>query len=293
MDVYHKWLSIPPGERPPNHYRLLGLARFERDSEVIANAAARQTAYVETHRDGPESAEAERLLSELAAARRCLTDPNEKYAYDCRLRDELARDAPEWSASWTLAMLAGAFRYYAAIARRAWLWQTQLEPAYWRLGVEAFHDGRYRDRVPDAALFDRIAALTPPRSEPPTPAGPPPPVDARPTARRFAWVRVAGRFVARAGAAARDRWRQYRRNRLLVRLGREVYRLAGAEAGPVELIDALRDAHARMDDVNRRLDALAQRKPGRRFSPQRMAWLLAGAFAVVLLLLWFLLRIVF
>ena len=77
------------------------LARFERDSEVIAHAAARQSAYVATHRSGPHSAEAERLLSELAAAERCLRDPNEKYAYDiqaatvqAQMRDALGADNP-------------------------------------------------------------------------------------------------------------------------------------------------------------------------------------------------------
>ena len=36
FDAYHKWLGIPPSERPVNHYRLLGLALFEDDVDLIA-----------------------------------------------------------------------------------------------------------------------------------------------------------------------------------------------------------------------------------------------------------------
>ena len=35
FDPYHKWLSIPPEEQPPNHYRLLGTKPFESDLDVI------------------------------------------------------------------------------------------------------------------------------------------------------------------------------------------------------------------------------------------------------------------
>jgi len=39
FDPYHRWLGIPPHEQPPDHYRLLGLARFEAEADVIATAA--------------------------------------------------------------------------------------------------------------------------------------------------------------------------------------------------------------------------------------------------------------
>ena len=35
FDPYYKWLGIPPGEQPPNHYRLLGVSLFEPDADVI------------------------------------------------------------------------------------------------------------------------------------------------------------------------------------------------------------------------------------------------------------------
>ena len=35
FDAYYKWLSIPPDEQPPNHYRLLGVPLLESDLDVI------------------------------------------------------------------------------------------------------------------------------------------------------------------------------------------------------------------------------------------------------------------
>ena len=39
IDPYHKWLGISPKDQPPDHYRLLGIDRFESDPEVISSAA--------------------------------------------------------------------------------------------------------------------------------------------------------------------------------------------------------------------------------------------------------------
>ena len=69
FDPYRKWLGVPAGVRPPDHYRLLGIALFEPDADVIANAADRQIAHVRTFQTDPHAALAERLLGELAAAR--------------------------------------------------------------------------------------------------------------------------------------------------------------------------------------------------------------------------------
>jgi len=35
---YHRWLGISPDERPISKYRLLGIAEFEQDKEVINSA---------------------------------------------------------------------------------------------------------------------------------------------------------------------------------------------------------------------------------------------------------------
>jgi len=49
FDPYRKWLGIPPEEQPPDHYRLLGIARFESDPDVISNAADRQMVHVRSY----------------------------------------------------------------------------------------------------------------------------------------------------------------------------------------------------------------------------------------------------
>ena len=56
-------------EQPPNHYRLLGLALFESQPDVIATAADRQMGHLRTFQSGKHSALSQRLLNEVAAAR--------------------------------------------------------------------------------------------------------------------------------------------------------------------------------------------------------------------------------
>src|SRR5580698_9749104 len=82
FDPYHKWLGIPPEEQPPTHYRLLGIAQFEADRDVIADAAGRQTFHLRQRLDGPEAAFAQRLLKEVAAAKQELLSPEAKARYD-------------------------------------------------------------------------------------------------------------------------------------------------------------------------------------------------------------------
>jgi len=86
FDPYYKWLGIRAKERPPNHYRLLGLDLFEDDPEVIADTAERQMAHVRTYQLGPHSALSQQVLNELAAAKVCLLDPRKKAQYDQELR---------------------------------------------------------------------------------------------------------------------------------------------------------------------------------------------------------------
>src|SRR5262245_33497292 len=62
FDPYHKWLGIPPKDQPANHYRLLGLALFEHDAEVIESAADRQMAHVRTYQSGRYSAQSQEVL---------------------------------------------------------------------------------------------------------------------------------------------------------------------------------------------------------------------------------------
>ncbi len=93
FDPYYRWLGIPPKERPPNHYRLIGIELFESNRDVIDSVASRHMAYLQEITDGPHVREAQQLLNELAAARRCLLDPEKKAAYDAELKTTLSAES--------------------------------------------------------------------------------------------------------------------------------------------------------------------------------------------------------
>lgn len=103
FDPYLNWLGIRDPQRPPNHYRLLGLEVFENDANVIAAAADRQIAHIRTYQAGQHGESSQRILNELTAARLCLLKPERKADYDNRLRAALgipALDAqPQWAAT--------------------------------------------------------------------------------------------------------------------------------------------------------------------------------------------------
>ena len=92
FDPYHKWLGIPRNEQPPNHYRLLGIALFEADPEVIESAADRQMKYVSQCATGDHQKASQRLLNELSAARVCLLVATKREAYDAQLKAALSRN---------------------------------------------------------------------------------------------------------------------------------------------------------------------------------------------------------
>lgn len=89
FDPYRIWLGIPVSEQPANLYRLLGLALFESDDDVISNAADRQMAHVRTFQTGKYSEQSQKLLNELSAARVTLLDKKKKAEYDAKLKSEL------------------------------------------------------------------------------------------------------------------------------------------------------------------------------------------------------------
>jgi formylglycine-generating enzyme required for sulfatase activity len=93
FDPYHKWLGIPKAEQPPHHYRLLGIAPFESDPEVIEAAADRQMAYIRQCATGPYTKESQQILNALSAARVCLLNAAKKQAYDRELGERLAPPA--------------------------------------------------------------------------------------------------------------------------------------------------------------------------------------------------------
>jgi hypothetical protein len=89
FDPYLHWLGIRDSERPPNHYRLLGLELFESDPDVIATAADRQMAHVRTFQSGKRAELSQRLLNELSAAKICLLQEPRKAEYDQLLADSM------------------------------------------------------------------------------------------------------------------------------------------------------------------------------------------------------------
>lgn len=99
FDVYHKWLGIPRHEQPANYYRLLGLAVYESDPEVIQHAADRQCAYASSLREDPHGDLVPGLLEELVEAADCLLAPARKRLYDDGLRagQDIERRNPEIS----------------------------------------------------------------------------------------------------------------------------------------------------------------------------------------------------
>lgn len=86
FDAYHVWLGIPPGEQPPDHYRLLGIPPFEPDPDVIEQAAERQTAFLRQMETGPHRETAQHILQEIAQARATLLNPATRGTYDEVLR---------------------------------------------------------------------------------------------------------------------------------------------------------------------------------------------------------------
>jgi hypothetical protein len=94
FDPLHKWLGIPPHEQPPNHYRLLGLATFESDPDVIDAAADKQLTFLHDLTNGEYAEEAEQLSNQVSAARLCLLNKQKKQAYDDSLLHRPERMLP-------------------------------------------------------------------------------------------------------------------------------------------------------------------------------------------------------
>ena len=82
MDFYKEWLGIPEGPRPPDHYELLRVRRFEDEGEKIRGHYKKLNAHVRKYATGQYSIQSQELLNELAKAMLCLTDPERKREYD-------------------------------------------------------------------------------------------------------------------------------------------------------------------------------------------------------------------
>ncbi len=94
FDPYYVWLGIPPGDQPPNHYRLLGVSLFEQNAEVIEQAADQRMGHLRNHQTGTHERLSQKLLNEVANARVCLLNAEKKTAYDQQLRQQLNAKQP-------------------------------------------------------------------------------------------------------------------------------------------------------------------------------------------------------
>jgi formylglycine-generating enzyme required for sulfatase activity len=99
FDPYYRWLGIPASEQPADHYRLLGIVRFESNREIIDNASLRQISFVRTFALGEHAEHSQTLLNELAAARSILLNPASKETYDESLREQKKHSEPELAPS--------------------------------------------------------------------------------------------------------------------------------------------------------------------------------------------------
>ncbi|KAA5544481.1 hypothetical protein FYK55_09125 [Roseiconus nitratireducens] len=96
FDPLHKWLGIPSAEQPPTDYRLLGLAKYEDDADVIDSAADRVLTFLHDFTGGEHGELAEQLSNQVSAARLRLLNPARKAAYDAELRAfEDSQQAPQ------------------------------------------------------------------------------------------------------------------------------------------------------------------------------------------------------
>ncbi|MDO4584233.1 MAG: WD40 repeat domain-containing protein [Planctomycetia bacterium] len=86
FNPYYEWLGIPLEDQPADHYRLLGLKKFEENPKVIQNAADRQVSHVRTFLEGDHAVASEKLLKELEKARLTLLDMACREAYNEALR---------------------------------------------------------------------------------------------------------------------------------------------------------------------------------------------------------------
>lgn len=191
FDPYYEWLGIPPSEQPPNHYRLLGIALFESKPTVIEAAADQRMMFLRGLQTGPHSAQSQRLLNEVAAARVCLLRPVNKASYDTALRkrlaDSLARPAARFAHGPRLAFagLAAA----VCLAAVGLLWATWSTPGRPRsVGETPLSSTRGAVPAPVAATSTSASTRIPPgesplaatRAQPESASQPIPPAEAKP-----------------------------------------------------------------------------------------------------------------
>jgi hypothetical protein len=93
FDPYYEWLAIPPEDQPATLYRLLGLRTFEDKPNVIENATDQRMIHLRTFQSGKHSAESQKLLNEVSAAKLTLLNQQKRADYDAKLREFMHRRA--------------------------------------------------------------------------------------------------------------------------------------------------------------------------------------------------------
>jgi hypothetical protein len=102
FDAYHKWMGIPPEDQPADHYRLLGLVRFESDRDVIDASVNKQMSYLRICAKGEHADQAEEILNRVSQARLCLLDDRQKRVYDARLRGSASAAPQTVTTDWSI-----------------------------------------------------------------------------------------------------------------------------------------------------------------------------------------------
>lgn len=106
FDPYHELLGIVSPNRPPDHYTLLGLDLYESDGKKIDAASTERMGRLQDMANSEFVDHSQRLLNEMAAARRCLLSAVQKVAYDENLRTKAQRAKRSGGPSTNEAMVA-------------------------------------------------------------------------------------------------------------------------------------------------------------------------------------------
>ncbi len=81
----HEWLAIPKDEQPADHYRLIGVRRFESDMNIVIACAEQRLRFLAQFDGTENAATAAELRQMLETARNELLIPTSKQAYDATL----------------------------------------------------------------------------------------------------------------------------------------------------------------------------------------------------------------
>ena len=96
-DFYTEWLGIPPGDRPPDHYTLLGVPQFCKDMDTVESATRARLTRLDEYAMHPHRATSnavQDMMNAVARARVVLVNSRRRQAYDQGLRRESGFFAP-------------------------------------------------------------------------------------------------------------------------------------------------------------------------------------------------------